>query len=305
MAPETTSPTSAASISRRPLRRARAGADRGFTLVEMLVVIGIILLILGLASPMITRAWRGADRAATYNDIQVIASALESYKTDHGDYPRVAAPYTGSGAPVDFNGARMLCRALVAPGPQGGTPTPAANKVADGADGPGFRVRGIQGKVYGPYVQVEKFKLGDPSQQNPRVTGTTPEGNLAILDRYGRPFLYYPAKGRPNIRITGGFIDDYADNAQKHSLFNVRDNPGRTAPNPQGLNKAAFSQMMGDLNGNGMIDKDETPASEGPFVLWSAGPDETFGPNPPVAGTDRAAILKAVDKSDDVTSFRK
>ena len=295
MVPETTSPTSEASTDRR--------LARGFTLVEMLVVIGIILLILGLASPMITRAWRGADRAATYNDIQVIASALESYKTDHGDYPRVAMPYTSG--PVDFNGARMLCRALIGPGPQGGTPPPAQNKVADGAEGPGFRIRGTQGKVYGPYMQVGKFKLGDPSLQNPSGTGTIPEGNLAILDRYGRPFLYYPAKGRPNIRLRGGYIDDYADNAPKHSMFNVRDNPGKPPPGPMGLSKASFSQMMGDLDGNGAIEAAETAASEGPFVLWSGGPDEVFGPNPPVTGTDRGAIVKAVDKSDDVTSFRK
>src|SRR3954471_13378632 len=93
MARATTSPISAASSSRRFAGRGtRAASCRAFTLVEMLVVIWIILVVIGLAAPMIMRAWRSGDRAATYNDLQVIAAGLEAYRTDHGEYPRVTPP---------------------------------------------------------------------------------------------------------------------------------------------------------------------------------------------------------------------
>src|SRR4051812_13143714 len=118
MARVTNSPTSAPSRSRTlAWRGARGTLRRGFTLVEMLVVIGIILLVIGLATPAIMRAWRIGDRTATFNDLQVIAAGLEAYRTDHGDYPRVSLPWAG--APKDYNGARMLCRALVGPGAAG------------------------------------------------------------------------------------------------------------------------------------------------------------------------------------------
>jgi hypothetical protein len=47
------------------------------------------------------------------------------------------------------------------------------------------------------------------------------------------------------------------------------------------------------------------PAYEGPFILWSSGPDEAFGPTPMPAGVDPIAIRTAFDKCDDITNFRK
>src|SRR4051812_23042576 len=119
MAPETTSRTSAPSTSAGATGRVVrcASPRRGFTLVEMLVVIGIIVVVVGLATPMITRAWRAGDRAATLADLQAIATALEAYKQDHGDYPRITETTAFSAGPNDYTGARMLCRALIGPGP--------------------------------------------------------------------------------------------------------------------------------------------------------------------------------------------
>ena len=49
--------------------------------------------------------------------------------------------------------------------------------------------------------------VGDPNT-NPARTNADP-GYFAILDRYGRPFLYYPGLGKPNITIKDGFIRSY------------------------------------------------------------------------------------------------
>jgi prepilin-type N-terminal cleavage/methylation domain-containing protein len=301
-------------------------ARRGFTLTEMLVVIGIIVLVLSIATPMVTRAWRAGDRARTAADLQAIATALEAYKQDHGMYPPVPAGAPYSGGPTDFNGARMLCRALIAPGPAVASLANSAD-IADGAGtaktqggpetepGPGFRTRKApgpdgrldsaddvpQGRVYGPYLPPDRFKLGDPSgSTNPKP------GLLAILDRYNRPILYYPATGKPNIRGDNGYAAVRTGTIRP--MFNIADNAGARDPamSPKVPNNNVLGLMLGDLNGDGKITSPEEPAFEGSFVLWSSGPDEIFGPpaGPDIAAGDVAGWRKAIEKSDDVTNFR-
>jgi type II secretory pathway pseudopilin PulG len=281
----------------------------------MLVVIGIIVLVLSIATPMVTRAWRAGDRARSAADLQAIAAALEAYKQDHGMYPPVPQVAQFSGQPTDFHGARMLCRALIAPGagaPASGNVTPSP-MIYDGAGvappgsnveslpGPGFRVRGTSGRVYGPYLPPDRFKLGDPSGTN-----RTEPGYLAILDRYNRPILYYPATGKPNIRADNGYAAVRTGTIRP--MFNIADNAGARDPamSPKIPNNNVLGLMLGDLNGDGKITSPEEPAFEGSFILWSSGPDEIFGPpaGPDIAASDAAGWRKAIEKSDDVTNFR-
>lgn len=290
---------------------------RAFTLTEMLVVIGMIVLIIGIAAPMITRAWRAGDRTRTAADLAAIATALEAYRQDHGSYPQVPSQPPAAGVPMDFNGARMLCRALIAPGSEtgGGALFIPDGKGADAIPpnpalpGPGFRTRKspgpdgllntaddiVQGTVYGPYLKPESFKLGDPSGKN-----RTEPAFLAILDRYNRPFLYYPANGKPNIRLARSYAWDRT--GAERPLYNALDNQAAFAP------RQGFARMLGDTNADGRIDATasppEEPAYEGPYLLWSSGPDEVFGPPAGMPVNTTANIRKAVEKSDDVTNFR-
>ena len=285
----------------------------GFTLTEMLVVIGIVVLVLSIAVPMGTRAWKQGDRTRMQADLAAIAAALEAYKTDHGDYPRVTSTTAFQNGPTDYSGARMLCRALVAPGPGvSGTGTTTQNdaNIADGAGtkpanaatgaaetepGPGFRTRGTSGPVYGPYLPPDRFKLGDATGE-----GRTAPGYLALLDRYNRPILYYAANGKPNVRIEGGFVGtwEYKKGAAvKIPMYNATDN----AAFPLGQ----LAPMLGDLSGDGRIDGVERPATDKPYLLWSAGPDETFGPDTGIMNsTNPNKVAEAVRKSDDVTNFQ-
>ena len=279
---------------------------KAFTLIELIVVIGILALLLGLVVPMIIRASRNAERSRALADLNAIAAALEAYKQDHGDYPRILpgdpnrdtgkALYAADNTSPNRAGARLLAWALIGFGNEG----------SDGADGPGFRTRGapMKSQVYGPYLRVDQFTVS--YNNNPpaawatdRVIGLDAE----LLDRSGRPILYFPASlTRPNIRNgpnPPGFVGNSTTPAEAiRSLYNFADNSeifGTTR-------LSHFRIMLGDRNYNGYIDDRETPAFEGPYLLWTAGPDGLFGP-----AVDNPADIRQshIDETDDVTNFRQ
>jgi hypothetical protein len=150
--------------------------------------------------------------------------------------------------------------------------------------------------VYGPYLPPDRFKLGDASGNNSSQLGT-----FAILDRYNRPILYYPATGKPNIRLDKSYAAVRTTNDKP--MFNIDDNKGARTDLPNVL-----ALMLGDINMDGKITSPEEPAFEGPYILWSSGPDETFGPPLGLPPTSPAPTFQtwqnAVSKSDDVTNFR-
>lgn len=66
---------------RRPVR------PRGFTLVELLVVLGIIAMLIALLTPAVMWGVNAARRARQGTEIAALAEAIEKYKTAVGDYP--------------------------------------------------------------------------------------------------------------------------------------------------------------------------------------------------------------------------
>jgi prepilin-type N-terminal cleavage/methylation domain-containing protein len=197
---------------------------RGFTLVEMLVVISIIIVLMALLLPAIGKVYKSAQRTAIANDLQAIATALEAYKKDFNDYPRVQyAPgmtTTDPQRPNPMTGAQVLCWALI--GPAGKTdltnPPATSRLMQDGADGPGFATRRlpgtdntlntaddvIQGKVTPSYLASGPFDYGDPV---PRVATDPPP--------YKAPgeVLRYASAARPNVKVppTGTLSAPYVD----------------------------------------------------------------------------------------------
>lgn len=295
-------------------------------MVEMLVVIGILVVISLLVTPTIFNAYRQGERAAMSSDLRAISIALEEYKRDHGDYPRVAqtpgAPGGGMPAFVDPpppgqpppppppwpdrpnppSGSQILCRALIGPADA----TEVAPKLgADGKDGPGFRTR-PGGKPYGPYLRPEQFRAGHPYDDDTQNTL-----QYCLLDRRGKPILYYPANPGPPI-VTGRVANPGGNPGQvpayigpsEYSLYDQRDNTTFISTN-------SLCRMLGDRDFTGELETTalvpERPAYTGPYILWSAGPDEKFyftdvQAYPPNANA--AAVAREVAASDDVTNFR-
>ncbi|MDB5330534.1 MAG: hypothetical protein JWP03_1685 [Phycisphaerales bacterium] len=300
---------------------------RGFTLVEMLVVIGIILLLITIALPVINRARKTALRTRMAADLQVIAMGLEAYKGDFKDYPRL--DYTlwvnNPALPSPLNtqpnkatwtnpheitpGAVLLCWALVGPGPAVRPTGSPANFAADGADGLGFRARGTSGQVYGPYIATGRFKIFDVS--NPTATVIN-DALCTINDHYGHPILYFPlTTANNNAGAKGGFIDDWVPTAVRTAasppipVINAHDNitafeQGSASDQPMALKR--IQMMLGDQNHDGILDNGESLPANLPYVLWSAGPDEIYGPTLDMNAPD-AEILSKLSGVDDVTNL--
>jgi general secretion pathway protein G len=71
-----------------PARRAaRHGAEAGFTLLEILVVIAILGLLIGLVAPAALRQLGGAKISVAKQSIERLTSVLDLYKLDVGGYP--------------------------------------------------------------------------------------------------------------------------------------------------------------------------------------------------------------------------
>jgi prepilin-type N-terminal cleavage/methylation domain-containing protein len=68
-----------------------------FTLVELLVVIGIIALLAAIVTPAVMRAQASARNAAIKAEIDMLHMAIMNYKNEYGSFPPCYVPaYTGS-----------------------------------------------------------------------------------------------------------------------------------------------------------------------------------------------------------------
>jgi len=275
--------------------------NRAFTLIELLIVISIIAALAAIAVPMISRAHRAALRNAMAADLAVIANALEAYKSDFGDYPRRTVTDI-NGNPL--TGAAILCWALVAPGPV----------KQDGADGPGFRIRGTTGAVKGPYLPADRFTIGiylNPVTKTPNLPGvtdfsnpnavvTTPpataiadDSSEILADRNNRPILYFPAnKGADGYSTSipgGAYVGTTAQ-----AVFNYADNNPASGSvlaidkSPNILNIYVMRFRLGATgSGTGLPDGNlyapQVPAAMGPYLLWSPGTDTLYGTDDDIA----------------------
>jgi prepilin-type N-terminal cleavage/methylation domain-containing protein len=125
---------------------------KGFTLVELLVVIGIIALLAGILLPVVNHMHRSAQITGQKSDFQSITSALNAYMADFGDYPRnvnlpqwsTQLPTPNTPAPIFYS----LAAALMGPGPAVTGTVGSAIEIGDGSDGLGIRCQ-ISGAIPG------------------------------------------------------------------------------------------------------------------------------------------------------------
>lgn len=216
--------------------------SRGFSLTELLVVIGIIVVLIGIALPTLIMTRRSAEVARVKSDMQAISMALEQYKNDFKDYPRSTT-------------TRVLGRMLIAADDAG----------VDLQNGPGFRV--VQGgKVWGPYLSADKFKLSSDK--------------LSILDAYGTVIEYYPRWKSPGaasglMKNDGTGMFDYRAVADANSRYYIQ-------------------RALGDDNVDNSL-SGETLKEVPPFVLISAGMDKAF--------SDLNTVKTKFSKCDEITNL--
>lgn len=267
---------------------------RAFTLVELLVVIGIIAILAGIALVFVPNAYRSARETQARANLQTVALALSVYQQDFGLLPVLANAQRAPGldtaadaaSPGYVYGSELLAWALVGPYPATGTA--GTFNVGDGADGPGWRVRGVQGQERGPYVDVEKFRFA----ANGRY--------YQLLDSAGRPILYFPAHREPGLSVIGGnSVPTICDPAKGYAgkganvrwdlrydeaAFNDAVEPEDSTPAQREAKRlAAFRSVLRTptgavayhmTGGSAVLDG---PVIDAEFVLWGAGIDERFG----------------------------
>jgi prepilin-type N-terminal cleavage/methylation domain-containing protein len=212
---------------------------RGFTLMELMVVLFILGLLMAIVVPGIGALLRVAQASATKANIELIDKACGFYKLDFNHLPpssggQGAAQLTllltgyahdenNDGTPVDLQAeSGALLTTLAAD---------------DGVPGYGFRVIPA-GNTYGPYNGTEEID---------RIQN--PEGHPVFSDAFGGIIYYYRAENTdPNTDITT-YAYEPADESDPAAPLNVDAN------------------YPFDADGQ-MYRKD--------FILLSAGPDQRF-----------------------------
>ena len=147
---------------------------RGFTLVEMLVVIAIIGILAGLLTPAVQAARKNAIRRQCQSQINNLALACESFKADLGFYPdsRGFEQFSGVGAsssePIPSNNLynsdvlyMWLC-----------------NQFA------------YRGKVYGPYYSPKSKEVMPVSGKTYHRPDDKDVPIMYFVDPWGQPLIY-------------------------------------------------------------------------------------------------------------------
>jgi type IV pilus assembly protein PilA len=96
----------------RKLREERADGDRGFTMIELLVVVVIIGVLVAIAIPLYLNYRKGAENKSASSDLRGAISAVEQYYTENGNvYPTGTVTGT-AGQNVIFSGAGIVSQTI-------------------------------------------------------------------------------------------------------------------------------------------------------------------------------------------------
>ena len=72
---------------KKDIKKLRHINKRGFTLIEMMIVVAIIIILAAVAIPSYLNTTIRAKKSRVAEDFNVLATVLETYRTDWGKYP--------------------------------------------------------------------------------------------------------------------------------------------------------------------------------------------------------------------------
>jgi prepilin-type N-terminal cleavage/methylation domain-containing protein len=228
----------------------------GFTLVELLVVIGIISILAGMILPALGKAKDSAKKAQAKSEMQNISGAVRAYEAEYSRYPipsqitdQLKTPdYTFGTMHMNGNSARLLTNAKGEALPKIATPG---------------RVQVSNAEVVAILRAQEKFRNGRPTsnrshRMNPKkvnflnakdVTSATQSGvgtDGVFRDPWGSPYIV-----TVDANYDGKTIDAFYGQGGVSALGKANNN--------EGLN--GLSRVKGGYRANS------------PVLVWSLGPD--------------------------------
>ncbi|MCP3906038.1 MAG: prepilin-type N-terminal cleavage/methylation domain-containing protein [Planctomycetes bacterium] len=298
------------------------GGRPGFTLVELLIVIAVIIILLSILVVGLNIATKTAQSANTQTLLKTISQGLIRFEGDMGYLPPildldrrlVEAPLPGTEYEAEIQNWFSLTSlgeylvgyghhnhdgyGFVPPSQGGGgsglysdeiPPTGIRHPGLDGVWGAGIgtlaKRRPVdQGRVYGPYIELDNPKLiailhndgggnytisrpGDRSFEQFDAAGDP----KVILDFWGEPLAYYRRPYPPGV-ITQSYRAGTIDEVPTLSDF-IRLRPydldGTAAVNGTILDASTYNDGAGDPSTTYTLESGE-------FALFSSGSDKTF-----------------------------
>lgn len=132
----------------------KARNRKGFTLIELMIVIAIIIILAAIAIPNYLRMTQKAKKSRVASDFESLATALEAYNTDWGTYP-VVATLAGFGK----NGSGSVLENELTG--NGGSTNVATNSTATGeAGGIEYIKKATIDSMVDPFIPSEDYEYG-------------------------------------------------------------------------------------------------------------------------------------------------
>ncbi len=274
----------------------------GFTIVELLVVMSIIIILLGILLPSLAAVRRFAKDVTQRSQMHDITNALEMFRVDFGDEYPSSSRFDVDSAP--YCGAMKLCEALVGKDKLGfhidsrftnvtgimSNGEPYYYETPPPSPPPGPVLENLA-KRKAPYMNPDAVQIATMGElyTNPTTTGFDANSCVVLCDVYSRqritkklgmPILYYKADVTKIMHDTTVSITDCCDVVDY--IYNFCDNddltalgspPSGTTAHPINTNPMEFYLSIKNKEATIM----EKPYNEGFYILLSAGHDGLYG----------------------------
>lgn len=286
----------------------------GLTMIEILIVLGIIALLVGLLLPAVSVVRKMAKETKQKAQLSTIELALAAFKNDYGDYPPSGGLDYNSNNSLDYCGAQKLAEALLGWDLRGFHPESAWR--ADGLDaslGPGTYdpalTRDANGdgipdtfdERKGPYLELataDAFRTGGPEGLYFNWGALHPD-RFVICDVFGRktinirnqvtgettrykagtPILYF--KANTSSKYLGdpesGSIYRVGDNLELIGLGSVEELPQDVRTHPLSLNNPFGNFIQEIMDPKVSTTNRMWPYRPDSYILISAGADGLYG----------------------------